>query len=203
MSKIETGRWSEQLRRMFGMAGISSVSADLSPEISPVVVLEEPTNDWLFLKSVRQVFVAQTVAAAIGFTSKFRIRNPVGSGVLAVMRTITMTSPTTTDLRVNINEQTVDFSVSEPTTVPDSRWNALGSAAPTSSLVASSANDQATPPAGDPLLEVLTLGNTPVVLAEAFPMLPGTTIDFGHPSVNISLRVWCSWIERTLPALER
>lgn len=184
------------------MAGVEDVSADLSPEVSPVVILEGPTSDLLFLKGVRQVFFALTVNAAAGFNSKIRIRNPPGSGVIALIRRITMISPTTTDLRIRVNQFTTDLTVAD-TTVPDPRWGALGLGIPASTLVASGSADQASAPGGEPILEVLTLANTPVVFGEEMPLLPGVALDMGHPSTNISLRVWATWTERGFPELER
>jgi len=202
MAKIEIGRWSEQLRRMMGMAGVTDVSADLSPEISPVIVLEGPTPDLAYLKGERQVFCAATVSAVAAMNSKARLRNPPNSGVIAILKSLTMVSPTTTDLRVNINQFTTDLTLVD-TTVPDPRWGALGLAIPASTLVASTTNSQASAPGGEPMLEVTTLANVPVVLAEPFPLLPGVAIDFGHPSVNIPLRFWVTWSERSFPVLEQ
>lgn len=202
MAKIEVGRWAEQLRRMFGMAGVDQVAGDLSPEISPVVVIDTPTADLAFLKSERQVFFAITVAAAAGFNSKVRIRNPPASGCMALMKLIVMTSPSTANLRINVNQFTTDLTPAD-TTVPDPRWGALGLAIPASTLVASGSADQASDPGGEPLLEQLTLSNTPVRMDQAFPMLPGVGIDMGHTATNITLRVWATWIERGFPELER
>ena len=203
MAKIEIGRWADQLRRMFGMAGVEAVSADLSPEISPVIVLEEPTIDLAFLKGERQVFMTAVVAAAAGFNSKVRIRNPPGSGVIALIKLVTMFSASTATMRLAVNQFTTDLDVSLDTVVPDPRWGALGLGIPASTLVASSSNTQASAPGGEAMFEALTLANTPVKLTEVFPLLPGVAVDMGHVTANITMRMWASWTERGFPELER
>jgi len=203
MAKIEVGRWSNQLRRMFGMAGVTDVSADLSPEISPVVVIEGPTADLLFLKEVRQIFAADFLAAAIGFTSKWRLRNPARSGVIAVIRHIEMVSPAAVTYGIAVNQQTVDFATVVNTAIPDARWEALNVAARRATLVSSAANNQATGPAGDFLLTARILPNTLLVFSRPFPLLPGTTLDFGTETGNVDLRMSIEWRERAFPVLEQ
>jgi len=203
MSKIEIGRWSEQLRRMLGMAGVDRVAGDLSPEISPVIVLENPTVDLLFLKGVRQCFGGHNLAAAGGFTSKWRLRNPTGSGVIAVINWLTLTPDPTTNLRVAVNEQTVNLTVVLNTTIPDARWNALNTANPQSTLVLSASNAQATGPAGDLLVETQSLANVEWMFPSRFPLLPGVSVDFGTSVANVAARMWVEWTERAFPVLEQ
>ena len=55
MSKIETGRFSDLLRRSLGMKGQELVSAELAPELSPTWQVESALNqEWDWAKGVNQ-----------------------------------------------------------------------------------------------------------------------------------------------------
>lgn len=204
MSKIEVGRWSNQLRRMFGMAGVVDVSADLSPEISPVVVVEEPTVDLDFLKELRLCFTGNTIAGVVGNASKWRLRNPANSGTMIVVKTVEQVGIQAGILwQININQQTVDFPSRLLTTVPDSRWNTLGSAAQTTVGVVSSSNAQVAGPAGDIIAFAERAAQRQFTFPQAIPILPGAALDWGTGNADIDARMWICWTERALPVLER
>jgi len=202
MSKIEIGRYSEQLRRMFGMAGVEMVAADLSPEISPVIVLEQPDVELLFLKSVRQIFSGDQIAAAAGFPSVWRLRNPAASGVIAVVHVIEMTANIISNLAIRISTATTDFAVPVDTAIPDPRWNALGVAGRRSTAIITSRNDGGVP-SGDTMGEARRIANTVWRFDSRFPLLPGVALDFGSETDQVNLRMYAEWTERAFPNLER
>ena len=206
MSKIEIGRWSEQLRRMLGMAGTDIVSAELSPEISPTIELEGQSPEWDFLKGKRNCFGASNLAAGgVTFISKYRLRNPANSGVIAVVKRIEMAStagaPGAQSFRIAVNAQTVNFDTAVIPLVPDTRWGALSLQATT--LLLTTAIIQTTSVAGNRLANSITLHGTRWLMDEPFVLVPGTNVDFGSASDNLPMAGWVAWTERGFPVLER
>ena len=204
MSKIEIGRWAELLKRISGIAGADVVAGDLSPEVSPTLQLEDLNSaEFQFLKSVRLCFGANSLGAAAGFTTKWRLRNPANSGVIAQVSWIEIV-PVTNDLNVSItfNQQTVDFPTAVLTSAPDARWNSIATAKQTT-LIMTASNSQATGPAGDFIAASRTQGINPWMFQRQIPMMPGTTLDWGTASQNVAVTTWVSWTERGFPELER
>jgi len=201
MSKIESGRWSEQLRRMFGMKGQELVSAELSPEVSPTIQLEGPDAEWNFLKGVRDCAAGDTLAAAVGFQSKWRVRNPADSGVIGILEEIELVSSTgALAYRVTGNAQTVNFPTVVLSAVTDGRWGAIGDARP--ALIVSASNTQATGPAGEIFVETRRAVDVEFRYSRPLVLIPGACVDFGTPSFNLALFMWVRWRERAVAALE-
>lgn len=204
MSKIEIGRWAELLKRITGIAGARTVSGDLSPEVSPTMLLEDlSAADFLFLKSVRLCGGGSSITGGVGFTAKWRLRNPTDSGVVALVSCMEV-SPVNTILSVrgSLNEQIVNFPTTVIARVADSRWGVTGAVNQTA-LVLSSSIVQATGPAGENFWVTRTPSNTPVRHDFNFPLLPGSCVDWGTDGLNLSVRSWVRWSERGLPDLER
>lgn len=201
MSKIEIGRYSELLRRAFGMKGQESVSGELSPEVSPVWVLEDDSPEWDFLKQVRGCAGAGIEIPAAGNAAVFRLRNPVGSGTIATVRTIEMSSGGAAEFRITRNLLGVELANVGVTVVPDFRWGQSG-ATTTTSLIFSSKSNSAVLPAGD-LMQIATRNsNRPVIYTPQIVLVPGTAIDFGLSTLATQCTAFCTWKERRLPALE-
>jgi len=206
LSKIEIGRWSEQLRRMMGMAGTEIVSGEMSPEISPTIELEGQSPEWDFLKGKRNCFGgADLGAGGVTFIGKYRLRNPADSGVVAVVKRIELASTAggvgTTGLRINVNSQTVNLDTAVVPLVPDTRWGALAIQA--TALILTTSIVQTTGPAGSLLATSITIAGTRWVVTEPFVLVPGTNVDFGASSDNLPLAGWVAWTERAFPVLEQ
>lgn len=200
MSKIEVGRWSDQLRRMTGQKGTSSVAEELSPEVSAVFLLEGESVEWNYLKGVRNLFGSARLSAAPGFTSKWRLRNPVASGAVGIIDRIEMSGPATgTFLGIGGTNPpvTTDFTTPVLPRVIDSRWDtAAGGGAV---CVWSEQNSDATAPFQNMArwdFAVEPVGAGPFIL------LPGSAIEWGSASGNQPVATWIKWRERGIPQLE-
>jgi len=205
VSKIEVGRWAELLKRISGIAGAETVSGHLSPEISPVMLLEDLGDaDYLFLKGVRLCSAGTGVNAAAGFTSKYRLRNPADSGAVAVVTALEISpdAGAAQNVTANIHRLTVDLPTAVLTTAQDPRWGTTGGLNQTA-LIFSTSNAQVTGPAGDVVFDTRTPNGTPYLYTQQIPLLPGSGIDWGTITLNVSFRGWVRWTERTIPDLER
>lgn len=201
MSKIEIGRYSELLRRMLGMKGTTEVAGELSPEISPIFVIEDPGAEWDFLKSVRGGRLAEIQVGVAGFGSVVRLRNPVGSGVIAVVDLISITPEGATNVGVTRGTETTELFSLGVSVVPDLRWESEASIATT--LRVSRASDVAGP-VGDVLARTRPLAGSEFVYSLPIVMIPGTSVDWGvgFGSTNETIHTFAGWRERQLPALE-
>jgi len=200
VSKIEIGRWSNQLRRMLGQKGVVDVAADLSPEISPTFCLEEPSAEWDFLKMVRGCACTDTLGAAAGFTGRWRLRNPVGSGVLVVIDQVALSGSVNAVFEIARGQIFGDHAAGRVTVVPDLRWGAVG--ATTTTMLFSGDNGSAAGVAGDRIVRTRVLAETTFVYRNKVVLIPGTSLDFGSATQNIAMATWVVWRERNLPALE-
>ena len=121
MSRIQSGRWSELLRRATGQAGIEVVASELSPEISPTWQLEGNTVEWDYLKSTKRLLCAVSIES--GGYGAWRLRNPEGSGVVAVIENIDITVYSSNLLfNLQLEEGTSDLAVTGFPIVSDTRW---------------------------------------------------------------------------------
>jgi len=200
VSKIEIGRYSEQLRRMLGMKGVQEVSGELSPEITATLELEGPTDEWAFLKQLRLAGVGTRVTAGAVNVSTVRLRNPAASGCIAVIEEILFGTQVTQILRIQLGQAAVEIGGVLLTGVRDSRWEASG-AAGQNSLILSSTNSGGAV-VGRVMQMTHVLANAPLVVPIKFVLLPGDNLDLTGLSNNIEITVSLGWTERALPSLE-
>lgn len=204
MSKIETGRWSEQLRRMLGQKGQEIVASELSAEISATIELEGRAAEWDFLKAVRGCATGANLVGVVANTGNFRLRNPVGSGILATIRQWELTPAGPSNLAAARGTETTDLALSTvATTVLDQRWQG-GQLEAATSLIFSVTNLDALGPLGRVFARTGRLGDEPWFYDEELVLPPGTNFDWGAAigSTNLRLQTWITWHERGLPRLE-
>lgn len=202
MAQIETGRFSSLLRRMLGMAGQVEVSGELSPEISPVLLLEGPTAEWAYLKGLRLSAASAEIGASVGNIGGWRLRNPVDSGAIAVLEG-TLFTVDTSSIRVvlTLGQETVDLASIAETTVRDSRWGPSGVTGRNALILSTQA--LAAPPGQDRGL----YNSRMIAAAEAgyevpVVLMPGDAVDGATVGTNIAIQLSLWWTERALPRLE-
>lgn len=202
MAKIESGRWSELLRRALGMKGVQTVSAELSPEVSPVWVLEQDLAEWQFLKGVRLVSAASSRALSAGNIARFAVINPVGSAMIASISHLSFSASVNTTLSVRLVQVTLaQFTTLEEAGPRDTRW-ARGAAATVSPITFSSEDNAAGIAGGFLLYTSQVLANTPVEFGRPIVLAPGSSL-FWAGSGAAATRAAVAWSERPLPPLER
>jgi len=205
MSKLEQGRWSQLLRRATGAAGTEVVAGSLSPEISPIWIVQSDDQDIEFLKNVRRCAVGIDLNGAAGFFTRFRLRNPVGSGVIATVTGMDIVDTTaTTPFTGARGNETTDLALgSVPTTVIDPRWEAQTTTG--STLILSVDNTLAIGPVGDNLFRVTKLLNETYRMPPVLQVVltPGSNFDWASVLFAQNLQTSVSWVERAFPELER
>ena len=202
MSKIEIGRYSERLRRALGMKGQEVVSGELSPEVSPVIVLEDNAAEWQFLQKVRMCSSVMIQGAVVGQNTLFRLRNPAASGVVAVVKTLGASSDVV-GWRVQMGYSplpTSDLGTAGVTAVRDSRW---GNPPNPTTLIASRANNVALNFSSSLWAGKGVANEIVTYLHGPFLLLPGEAVEWGTISNNINIESTMTWTEREFPALER
>lgn len=202
MSKVETGRFSEQLRRMLGQKGQELVAAELSPEISPTIELEGRSAEWDFLKGVRGISAVLEITAVVAMTSICRVRNPAASGVLGVITMVEETIQITPAAAVlTRGTEVVDLAVPISTVVLDERWEATGLI---SSALQFSTNDagDAIQAAGPSIGIFRPAVDTPWKYTNEIVLPPGTHCDWGPTPTNRTIRTTVTWRERAVARLE-
>jgi len=201
VSKIETGRFSELLRRMLGQKGQEIVAAELSPEVSPTIQLEGPAPEWDFLKGVRDCRMLVVFPAAAGFVATARLRNPAASGVIATILHVHMAILTQANVSLRLGALGTDLANVSNTVVPDTRWSSAGA---TDSALRGSDNGAADAigPAGDAVLQEAIPAAGRIDYPHPWVMMPGASLDIGCTNANVAFQAWILWTERALPALE-
>jgi len=201
VSKIEIGRFSELLRRMLGQKGQEEVAGELSPEISPTIQIEGPSAEWDFLKGVRRCGNGTRLAAAAGFSTRFRIRNPSNSGVLGVVDLIATFSQTDgVRLTAGILPTTVDLPLPSESASMDRRWEVTG--ANQTALIMSADNTVVTPPGGQIFMRARTITNREVIYNQQIVLPPGVAVEWGIIDFNVGVSTYLAWRERGIPLLE-
>lgn len=200
MSKIETGRWSDQLRRMLGMAGSPVVAAELSPEISPTIQLEGPSAEWAFLKGVRLAASGLAITAAAGTGSTVRLRNPLNSACIAVITAIGLSADSIQDFQIRLGQTDVNFGGVLLSTVRDSRWGQVGATGRNALIV--SATNTLPPAVGEDISRWRGAAGITVYYPSEIVLAPGDNLDMGGRTANIPMQVNLAWAERGLPELE-
>lgn len=185
------------------MKGQETVAAELSPEVSPVIVLEDNSAEWQFLQGTR---LASSVVAVDAFTAEIpitRVVNPAGSGVLAVFSRIEVIASDAGDVIALGPVLSLDqLTTLGATALRDHRWLSAGATGRNTIVVSS---QTATPPLvlSESYWSARVIPNTTNAMVEPFILLPGEAVQWGVLTINTLMRSNIYWSERRLPALER
>lgn len=198
---INIGRYNGILGRMLSMGGQEDPAGALSPEISPVLVLENDRPEWLFLGNVRLHGAAIALAAGgAGNFATARLRNPATSGALVVVTSIQISVTTISEVKIFLaTSAVVDATTPQTMMFPhDSRWGAQTSGA----AKGSSKNDN-TASQGTVIWDHFLAVNTPI-RAACCPLVlaPDSSIDVVNAQGNQGIFVQFSYTERAMQPFE-
>lgn len=188
-------RWNSPLIRFFGMKIGSAAAPSLAPEIAPSFdVNQQDDPQIMFLRGEKLAGYGSAIAAAVGFYSTAQIRNPSGSGVLAIIDAVQAYSAAAW---VNLSiSQTSDLTSSGACTARDSRWQPQG----TTSVRYGFRNDSAGALTGArfQVIRTGTLGLIPISCV----LHPGYSLVIETSVVNADLTWGADFRERAIPAEE-
>ena len=204
-NEILSPRFANLIKKIFslkGGQGTRQVSGELIP-VLPFLVGAEVR----FLENWNRFGFSAAQAAAAGFLSQFRFRNPKNNNIVAVLEKITAIagppgpSAVQDTVRVGFGAFTTDYANLIAT---QTRLDARG--AQNASLIVSSQATVGTftdnlisvvqSPAGQGIDVILTD-------IQEIPLLPGDALDISLFTVNVQLQVSAIWRERLLEESER
>lgn len=201
MSRIEIGRFSDNLRKMFSMAGVSDVSRELSPEISPTVDLTSPAVEWPFLRDERVIVGTNSMAAVVGLPATWELHNPVNSGTMAIIEGLFWSPGIDSDGVMVLNETSVAPVRSFPI-IRDTRLANINTTPTTVDISAMQMRRGNIVLGGSLLWQGRISSFAPNWMPWPFVLTPGFTLGGSVTTLNVSLRATILWRERMLPALE-
>lgn len=192
-------RWNSPLVRFFGMKIGSAAAPSLAPEIAPSFDVNQMDDPQLyFLRNERLGQGGTVLAAAAGFFSSAQLRNPANSGVLLILKGLTVyATGASVDVSVVLNQA---FNLTNVLSNPlsDTRWFDIGTTG-TAGIVSSRNNNAGIAGSAARLMQVPvgTLHTiTDVVLAPGDALVADTSV------VNAALWFGFKWRERPIPAEE-
>jgi hypothetical protein len=115
-NEILVGRINRFLQKLLGMKG-SPPAPQLASEITPSFEIEDVTVEDRVLLQWNSFAWAQFGAANVGFATQLRLRNPVGSGVIAVIERVSVTSQAGSQT-FNLSKAQVSTDLTTPVTTP-------------------------------------------------------------------------------------
>lgn len=198
MSKIEVGQFSTMLRRYLGMKGVSDVTDELAPEISATLVLEQERPEWEFLKGARLHAWAGSVPALAANFGAARLRNPAGSGMVAIVNYCNVGAGVGVVATATFGLQTADQATVSGTANRDGRLFP-----PTGGALVASFGYAAL--GGNAIDTVALAANSPafpLFRGSAIVITPGSALNLGLSTANVDFFFSFHWLEKRIDELE-
>jgi hypothetical protein len=198
-NELLAARYNRFLQKLFVLKG-GPPSPQLASEIIPTFPFFNGAEN-RYLEGWNRFGYGLEVLGAVGNPSQLRIRNPTGSGVIAVLESIILDLATNDRVQLTYTKLSTDFTVQ--TVVPlDGRTLSTSS-----SLIISNSNASAS--AGNVVYQDMHMFNTvsPVQLTstenQEIPITPGIAWGVQTVSANVLLSANVIWRERALEESER
>lgn len=196
-NEILAARFNAFLQKHFSMKG-SAPSPQLAGELMPVLIFLSGVES-LFHQGWERFGSAGQIGAVALQNSVFRLRNPVGSNVIAVIENLIVSADIAANFSIEMTSPGVDLVGSLPRIPIDTRGRT------NSTLVATTGNNV---PIGASSLMWVTL-NALVSFSlitsdpQTLVLNPGRTLEIKTSTVNTFLSVSVVWRERLLEESER
>lgn len=200
--KLGTGRYGSLLARLLTGTSALEVAEDLSPEISPVITLENDRPEWEFLKNGRLCGCVGFITAGAVDPGILRIFNPSAQSILAVVESIRVSSTSGANVQIHIGTNQTALATPVVNVVRDIRIRTAANALAASGLNTSLGTAAA--PSGTLLERFGVLASTPTQFS-ALPVIlaPSGSLDISIDTVTISAFVTLRWREREIGKYER
>jgi len=199
-NEILVGRYARMLQKLFSMKGGVPVK-QLAGELMAVLPVFAGV-ELRYLESWNRFGATVNQAAAVGVPTNVRIRNPVGSGVVAVLESIHLDSTVVLEVLLRRSTTDTDYANVFTTFTLDPR---SGGALTRSSSVFS--GNQIATLGGFNIGDFLIPANQGQELIanenQEITLLPGISYDLSTVAVNVALIVSLKYRERVLEESER
>lgn len=196
--ELQQNRYDQLLRRVGGMTGPGAKVAEVIPEVFPVLDLENLPGELYLLSGTRLGYGGQSKSAAAAQFPAVQLFNPAGSGMIATVTSVLLSTLTTQDVRLS----QVDVAEASDTQRQRLRDHRLGLAQETTCVIFDDSNAALLAPT----VEFRLLVNTPFVLTDPDGIVilaPGTGITFSGTTAQTSLYVNFWWRERVAEQSEQ
>jgi hypothetical protein len=194
-NEILIGRWNRYLQKLCGIKG-SPPAPQLASEISATFEIEQPAVESRFLLGWNRFGFGLQITGAAGNPTMVRVRNPTGSGVIAVLESLITYANPNDRLQLTYTAIGTDVTTSQTVIPLDGR-----SGTSSSSVRVSSSNSTAS--AGLAVYHDLTMVSAvPLQLittgSQEIPITPGFAWGAQTLSASVVIGVNIIWRERAL-----
>jgi hypothetical protein len=201
-NEILVGRFSKGLTKLFSIKG-PAPAPQAASEIAPTIELEQVSVENRFLISVDSFAFFLTQPAVVGVISTIKLRNPVGSNVVAVFEKINVATSVTDTITLQTGSDQTDGG----TVVALVAGQNLDSRSGRTSSLLLSRSGAASPPSQVGIEQCNILSNTTYDFInyknQEITLLPGRIIQVVETTVNNTLVTSWKWRERLLEESER
>jgi hypothetical protein len=205
-NEILIGRWNRFLQKLLQIKG-GPPAPQLASEITATFEIEDPTVEDRYLLQWNSFAWSQLVAANVGFSSQIRLRNPLGSNVIAVIERAGFTTAAASQIgQLSKAQLTTDLSpVTTPPIIRDLRSGAA--VATNTGSVMSSSIANGVPVVGT-VIDSANLAPTTTwqfiqTHHQELTLLPGDSYSLSGSASNQTLQASFWWRERFLEEAER
>jgi hypothetical protein len=197
LNEILVGRFNKGLQRLFGIKGGPPV-ATLAPEIMPVHIVRHG-NEGSYLENWNRFGWAMDITANAGQTLGIQIRNPLTSGIIAVLEMVGLSSVVAQPILIDYNSTNLDFT----TLQPGNRLDGRGPAQQAMSL----STQNTSPASGNFIARFQMAAGGAVELindeSQEIAIPPGFAVGIVSTTVATTVSFWMHWRERFLEESER
>jgi hypothetical protein len=199
-NEILVGRLNRYLQKFLQLKG-DAPAPQLSSDWQPQVAFDGPSGDLRYLQGWETFGSFGNPPAAVGFNAGLLLRNPKGSGLIAVVERICVTLTTASFIEYSVGAVTADLATLNVTAGFDGRTRQFGAGCKVS---------QSSAGAGAPGLGVVgqfnVLAETPMEMIldqiHEFPLLPGFGVEVRDLTTNHAVSIALKWRERILEESE-
>lgn len=192
MTEIQQGRYDALLRRVADLKGPGSKVSDALGELFPTIDVENVPGELLLLAGTRLGMGSVSLAASAGNFGKAQIFNPVGSGLIVTVTTVSWSRGTAGTIRMANNHAELSTLVSDTNLLRDTRVG-------TGSVAASELRSDFDPTQIDAVIQMKHTGDVTLILTEPNGLAvlgPGTGFTIAPDSLNVDFLCSFWWRER-------
>jgi hypothetical protein len=201
--RIGTGRYSSILARLLQGAATLEVAPELSPEVSPIIVLESQRPEWDYLGNQRIFTASSFVTAGAALPGTLRLFVPTAQTILAVIEAIAVTPTTAANVQVNIGANVTPLANVVASVTRDSRVRTTVGGLVSSGLSITQETSQS--PSGTIAERFAAPAGVGPSRFQCLPVIlgPGGSLDISLDTVTLAMFVHVLWREREIGRYER